>query len=131
MILASLACSAFVPLTVAQTVSVNGVITGQIVPGVYGQVVFGNAPPPPLVSPQPVYAVPAYIGAPPMEPMYIYAPPGHIKHWRKHCHEYNACNRPVYFVREPGYRHHGDDDDDQGHDHGRGHWHGHGHDHDD
>ena len=30
--------------------------------------------------------------------------------WRAHCHHYNACNRPVYFVRsneyEAGYRRH-------------------------
>jgi hypothetical protein len=76
----------------------------------------------------------------PMEPIYLHVPPGHAKNWRKHCHEYNACNRPVYFVRsaeyEPGYRpdrgehdhgHHGDHgnrgrgDDDRGDDHGHGH----------
>ncbi len=143
-ILSVVALGAFVPLAQAQ-VSVNATITGQVVPGVYGQVVIGNgAPPPPLVYAQPVLVQPApvIVGAP-VEPLYLHVPPGHAKHWRKHCREYNACNRPVYFVRsaeyEPGYRpghdhedhgHHGDehrDHDDHGHhdddngDHGRGH----------
>ena len=30
-------------------------------------------------------------------------PPGHEKHWNKHCHEYGACGRPVYFVRDGWY----------------------------
>jgi hypothetical protein len=68
------------------------------------------------------------VGAPPVEPIYLHVPPGHAKHWRKHCHEYHACDRPVYFVRsaeyEPGYRpdhrhedhgHHGDDHGDRDH----------------
>ncbi|TLZ58930.1 MAG: hypothetical protein E6K20_16985, partial [Gammaproteobacteria bacterium] len=49
-----------------------------------------------------------------------------------HCHEYNACNRPVYFVRsaeyEPGFRM---DRWREEHEHGHGHHgehgnHGHG-----
>ena len=100
-------------------VSVSGVITGQVAPGVYGQVVIGGGPPPPLVYAQPVVVerAPVIIGAPPVEPIYLHVPPGHAKHWAKHCHEYNACNRPVYFVRsaeyEPKYhKHHKHDDDD-------------------
>ena len=121
----------------AQNVSVNAVITGQVVPGVNGQVVLGNAPPPPVVYQQPVVvaAPPVVVGAPPMEPIYLHVPPGHAKHWSRHCQEYHACDRPVYFVRsaeyEPGFdrerwerehRHeHGrhDEDHDRG-DHDRG-----------
>ena len=111
----------------AQNVSVNAVISGQVVPGVYGQVVLGNAPPPPVVYQQPVVVEPAPVvmGAPPLEPLYLHVPPGHAKHWNKHCHEYHACNRPVYFVRsqeyEPGFdmerwrREHRDQDHDRGH----------------
>ncbi len=118
----------------AQNVSVNAVITGQVVPGVYGQVVIGNQPPPPVVYQQPmiVQPPPVVVGAPPVEPIYLHVPPGHARHWRKHCHEYHACDRPVYFVRsaeyEPGFNRerwerehghgHGHDED---HDHGRGH----------
>jgi hypothetical protein len=107
------------PLAHAQ-VSVNATITGEVVPGVYGQVVIGGRPPPPVVYAQPVVVQPAavVVGAPPVEPIYLHVPPGHAKHWREHCHEYHACNRPVYFVKsaeyEPGYHKHD-------HDHGHGH----------
>jgi hypothetical protein len=86
-----------------------------------------------------VYAQPMVIEPQPVQlaPIYLHVPPGHAKNWRKHCHEYNACNRPVYFVRsaeyEPDYQHrhheHGDDHD-HGHGHGHDHDHDHGHDHD-
>ena len=104
----------------AGDVSVGVTITGEIVPGVYGRVDLANRPPPQLV-----YATPVLIERPPprvvVEPIYLHVPPGHAKNWRKHCHEYGACGRPVYFVRsaeyEPGYRR----DDHKDHDHGRGH----------
>lgn len=124
----------------AQNVSVNAVITGQVVPGVYGQVVIGNAPPPPVVYQQPmvVEPPPVVVGAPPVAPLYLHVPPGHAKHWSKHCREYNACNRPVYFVRSPEYepgfdmdrwrREHGHEQHGHGHDRDD---HGHGHDRDD
>ncbi len=126
----------------AQNVSVNAVITGEVVPGVYGQVVLGNRPPPPVVYQQPtVIEAPVVVaGAPPEQPIYLHVPPGHAKNWRKHCHEYHACNRPVYFVRsaeyepgfdrerwerEHGHGHHGDEhgDHDHDHDHDRDHDH--------
>ena len=103
-------------------VSVNATITGQVVPGVYGRVVIGNQPPP-VVYAQPVVVqpVPVVVGEPPVEPIYLHVPPGHAKHWRQHCREYHACNRPVYFVKsaeyEPGYHKH-DHDRDHDHDHG-------------
>jgi hypothetical protein len=140
-LLSVLAFGTVVPLAQAQNVSISATITGEIVPGVYGHVVLGNRPPPPLVYAQPVVAVPVVVAERmPMEPIYLHVPPGHARNWRKHCHEYNACNRPVYFVRsaeyEPGYRpergehdhghhgehgNHGHGDDDRGDDHGHGH----------
>lgn len=36
-------------------------------------------------------------------PVYLRVPPGHAKHWEKHCHEYNACNQRVYFVSDEWY----------------------------
>ena len=39
-----------------------------------------------------------------VEPVYLRIPPGHEKHWSKHCGEYGACGRPVYFVREDWYQ---------------------------
>jgi hypothetical protein len=128
-LLSVLAFGTVVPLAQAQNVSISATITGEIVPGVYGHVVLGNRPPPPLVYTQPVVAVPVVVAQPvPMEPLYLHVPPGHAKNWRKHCHEYNACNRPVYFVRsaeyEPGYRPgHGERDHGHHGDHGN---HGHG-----
>jgi hypothetical protein len=114
----------------AQNVSFNATISGQVVPGVYGQVAIGNGPPPPVVYAQPMIAQPApiIVGAAPVEPIYLHVPPGHAKNWHKHCHEYHACERPVYFVRsaeyQPGYQpehhghgHHEDDGDDHGHGH--------------
>jgi hypothetical protein len=107
----------------AQNVSVNAVITGQVVPGVYGQVVLGNGPPPPVVYQQPMIVQPApVVVGEPVAPIYLHVPPGHAKNWRKHCHEYHACNRPVYFVRseeyEPGF-----DRERWDHEHGHGHGH--------
>jgi hypothetical protein len=52
------------------------------------------------------------------QPIYMHVPPGHAKKWSKHCYKYNACNQPVYFVRneyhdDRGYRgEHGRDHDD-------------------
>ena len=31
-------------------------------------------------------------------------PPGHARNWRKHCHKYDACGRPAYFVQDSWYR---------------------------
>ena len=78
----------------------NIIIHGEIKPGVYGRVEFGNAPPPVVLYPQPVVIVEERR---PLPPIYLHVPPGHAKHWGKHCHKYNACNRPVYFVRSHEY----------------------------
>lgn len=118
--LIAFAFAAGAPIASAGDVSVGVTITGEIVPGVYGRVDLANRPPPPLV-----YAAPVIIERPPPRvvyaPIYLHVPPGHAKNWRKHCHEYGACGRPVYFVKsaeyEPGYRH--DDGKNRGHGHGR------------
>jgi hypothetical protein len=128
MIVAALAAGA---TTAEAQVSVNAVISGQVVPGVYGQVQIGGGPPPPVVYQQPMVIAPppVVVGAPPVEPIYLHVPPGHARNWRKHCHEYHACNRPVYFVRseeyEPGF-----DRDRWEREHGHGHGHDKDHDHD-
>jgi hypothetical protein len=102
----------------AGELNINVILSGQVAPGVYGQVQLGSNPPPPVVYAQPVLVEPqSYAVAPP--PVYLHVPPDHASHWREHCREYNACNRPVYFVRsaeyEPGYQRH---DKEHGHDHG-------------
>ncbi len=72
-------------------------------PGFYGAIDIGNAPPPVLYSPQPVLMAPVPVGVAAFPPLYLRVPPGHRKDWRHHCAEYNACNRPVYFVKDGWY----------------------------
>jgi len=111
---------------IAGDLNIHVMLSGEVAPGVYGQVQIGNEPRPPLVYAQPVLIEPQAVRP---APVYLHVPPGHAKNWRKHCHEYNACNRPVYFVRsreyEPDYGRERHD-----HDHDHDHDHGHGHDHD-
>jgi hypothetical protein len=122
----------------AGDLNIHLMLSGEVAPGVYGQVQIGNGGPPPLVYAQPMLIEPQ---AAPPPPVYLHVPPEHAKNWRKHCREYNACNRPVYFVRskeyEPGYPHHdhdrdhGDKHDDRSHHGDDDHGHGHGDHHDD
>ncbi len=37
-------------------------------------------------------------------PVYLRVPAGHSKDWGRYCGRYNACARPVYFVRDDWYR---------------------------
>lgn len=69
-------------------------------PGLYGRIDIGDFPEPQVFNPRPVVIerVPRY-----REPIYLHVPPGHRKHWRKHCREYNACGAPVYFVQDGWY----------------------------
>lgn len=73
-------------------------------PGFYGQINIGSAPIPQLIYPRPVVIAPApqYIGA---APIYLRVPPGHARHWARHCAAYGACGRPVYFVTDDWYEH--------------------------
>jgi hypothetical protein len=108
-------------------------------PGFYGRIVLGNMP-----QPQVIYTSPVIIQQVPVgvvrQPIYLHVPPGHEKHWDKHCRRYKACGQPVYFVQNnwyqdvyaPNYRQeHGDTRDHEdrggrrdrhdGDDNGRGH----------
>lgn len=103
-------------------------------PGVYGRVDIGNYPQPQVVYQQPVLVQQPVVvvgrpAPPPPQPVYMWVPPGHQKNWRKHCHQYNACGVPVYFVKEDWYHDHvhgGDRDHDRDDDHGHGKGHGKG-----
>ena len=89
-------CSAAIP-ALAQNVSIS---VGQ--PGFYGQVVLGDfAPRPVLYAPRPVIIAPRphYAAA----PIYLRVPPGHRSHWARYCGRYDACGRPVLFVRDDWY----------------------------
>jgi hypothetical protein len=72
-------------------------------PGFYGRIDIGGFPQPQLIYPQPVVIerVPAGVV---LEPVYLHVPPGHAKHWSKHCRKYNACGQPVYFVQDRWYQ---------------------------
>jgi hypothetical protein len=71
-------------------------------PGFYGQLDIGNYP-----QPQVIYRQPMMVERVPMDrpPVYLRVPPGHAKHWSKHCREYNACGERVFFVRDSWYNH--------------------------
>lgn len=86
-------------------------------PGVYGRIDIGNQPPPAVIYAEPVIIAPrpAYQ----VRPIYMHVPPGHHKNWKRYCGRYQACNQPVYFVR--------DNDRGERHEHGHGRGHGHGH----
>lgn len=101
-------------------------------PNFYGHIDIGN------YRPDVIYPEPVIIERVPVRraPLYLRVPPGHEKHWEKNCHKYDACGRPVYFVRDnwyrdvyaPSYRReHGHDrdhrDKDGDHGHGKGHKH--------
>jgi hypothetical protein len=105
-------------------------------PGFYGRIDIGNAPRPEYINPQPIIIQPVPKGRT-VESLYLRVPPGHQKNWKKHCHDYNACGQPVFFVKDKWYsevyaphynKQHGHGDRQNG-DHGRGgHNHGKGHD---
>jgi hypothetical protein len=72
-------------------------------PGFYGRIDIGN-----VLQPQLIYTAPMIIQPVPVgvvrQPIYLRVPPGHAKKWDKHCHRYNACGQPVYFVQENWYQ---------------------------
>lgn len=115
----SLAAGALAPAAAAN-VDV-GVSIGISQPGVYGRIDIGTYPQPQVIVAQPVIIQkPARM--PP--PVYLWVPPDHQKHWKKHCKKYGACGVPVYFVKDEWYQEavvHG-----KGKDKGKGHGKGHG-----
>lgn len=88
-----------IPAAHAGDVSIGVSVSGEVAPGVYGRVDIGNTRPP-LVYAQPVVIVQQ---PRPVAPVYMHVPPGHAKNWAKHCGKYNACARPVYFVKSAEY----------------------------
>ncbi|HWL73481.1 MAG TPA: hypothetical protein VNQ74_06390 [Burkholderiaceae bacterium] len=96
MLLLLLAAAAIAPAQAADVgVSVH---VGQ--PGFYGRIDIGNVPPPQVIYAQPIIV--QRVAQPP-QPVYLRVPPGHAKKWDKHCHKYDACGYPVYFVKDDWY----------------------------
>ncbi|SEQ04992.1 hypothetical protein SAMN04488038_103191 [Solimonas aquatica] len=73
-------------------------------PGVFGQINIGGY----NRRPEVVYEQPMIIQRPAryveVEPIYLHVPVVQIRSWRSYCGRYNACGRPVYFVRDDWYR---------------------------
>lgn len=80
-------------------VEIRSSVGEALAPGIYGRIDVGQALPPPLL-----YAQPMVIQQPTVlmqqDPVYLYVPREHAKHWRRHCRQYQACGQPVYFVRD-------------------------------
>jgi hypothetical protein len=136
MLLAATLFAAAFPAMAGTNVNLS-VTVGQ--PNFYGRIDIGDFPQPQVVYTEPVIVQPQvrYVG----RPIYLRVPPGHMKHWEKHCAEYAACGQKVYFVHddwynnvyaphyrdEHGHGHDRDDHDEGEHGHGHGHGHGKGH----
>lgn len=97
LILAALASASLISPAQAADVGVS-VSIGQ--PGFYGRIDIGGYPEPRVIYRQPRIVERVYVER---EPIYLHVPPGHIKHWDRHCHEYNACSERVYFVNDDWY----------------------------
>ena len=70
-------------------------------PGFFGEIDLGNAGRPRVINEQPVVVQRRYRG---LAPMYLRVPADHQRNWARYCDRYNACARPVYFVRDDWYR---------------------------
>lgn len=96
----------FIVMAIAIATSVDAAGLGVSIsvgqPGFYGHIDVGDFPEPELIYPRPVVIVPPPRGVAP-QPLYLHVPPGHEKNWKRHCKKYNACGRPVYFVRNQWY----------------------------
>ena len=148
LIVAAIAAATFATPALAGDVGVS-VSIGQ--PGFYGHIDIGDFPHPRVIYAHPIVIERGVHRDRP--PIYLRVPPGHAKHWSKHCREYNACGERVFFVHDDWYEHEyvpyyqerhrdrhddrqdyrrddrrdeGRDDDDRGN--GKGHNKGHGHD---
>jgi hypothetical protein len=129
-VLALMACAPAMAAEVSVSVTVGD-------PRFFGRLEIGSFPQPRLIFPKPVIveAVPMRVVR---EPIYLRVPPGHEKHWSKHCAEYNACGHPVYFVEDRWYndvyvpeyqaRHGHGAHEGKDHDNGKGKGKGHGND---
>jgi len=93
-------------------------------PGVFGRVDIGQFPQPQVIVAQPLLVAPPPPAMPPPEPIYLWVPLEHRKHWDRYCGQYHACGHPVYFVNHVWYKdhvlaHESHGGGDRGHDHGR------------
>ncbi|MDQ8036788.1 MAG: hypothetical protein REI12_05160 [Pedobacter sp.] len=96
-------CTASLLLAAAPLMAADvGVSVSVGQPGFYGTIDISNYPRPQVIYAEPVVVRPVPVGVV-YEPVYLHVPPGQAKKWSKHCGAYNACGRPVYFVRDDWY----------------------------
>jgi hypothetical protein len=75
----------------------NATAGGPLRPGVYGRIVIKGKVPPPVIFAQPKVA--DGIAPQHAQPVYLYVPPGQVRHWKQNCAKWSACEQPVLFVR--------------------------------
>jgi hypothetical protein len=80
-------------------------------PSYYGRIDLGNNgtydnyyPAPQVYYPQPIMIQRPIWGEAYPQPIYLRVPLVQAEQWRRYCGTYNACTRPVYFVRDDWYR---------------------------
>ncbi|MGK2940505.1 MAG: hypothetical protein ACSLFJ_02380 [Immundisolibacter sp.] len=61
-------------------------------PGFYGQIDIGGYPRPRIYYDQPVIVEHVTVI---QDPIYLLVRLGHARHWKDHCHEYDACGQRV------------------------------------
>jgi hypothetical protein len=69
-------------------------------PGFYGQLDIGGFQPR-VIYREPIVVHRRYAA---LAPLYLYVPREHSRDWNRYCNRYDACARPVYFVRDDWYR---------------------------
>jgi hypothetical protein len=77
------------------------IIVGE--PGFYGQLDIGGYGRPPVIYSRPITITKSRYGSS-REPLYLRVPQGHSRDWKRYCGRYDACGRPVYFVRDDWYQ---------------------------
>jgi hypothetical protein len=91
------ACAALAANAAADARFTNVTAGGVLRPGVYGRIQVRDVTPP-LIHARPVVAE-RPLAHPPRAPVYLYVPAGQVRRWSRHCQKWDACDRPVYFVR--------------------------------
>ena len=69
-------------------------------PGFYGHLDVGGYGRPAVIYREPVVVSHRYRGVP---AVYMRVPVDHSRNWSRYCGRYDACSRPVYFVRDEWY----------------------------
>lgn len=70
---------------------------GSLRPGVYGRIAVRGTPPP-VINATPVMVDRATLDRR-SDPVYLYVPPSQVRRWPEHCAKWDACGKPVHFVR--------------------------------